>query len=556
MTTEQPKPVEQQQRPIGNAKPAYRTERIIASLVMAWILCLTSYMIFQDKALSEASMYFLKILLSMSGAVMLATLPGFFDINYGVGGLSIRAAGGAAAFVFIYTQSPHIPNLKSTVAPVVPIESSRPRQSSDAGSFSRDAFPLMVALSFDPTGVASSMATSVSQAGGVPMVVEGDSVPAQRGSTVSYVVETVTGTVARVAQGAIALLDRSSTLLRTAVAWIGNTASYALGKVLPTDTVAISEIGNVVGQLPARAGELLETALAPALSAVSDLSLQLQGTSPLLGVVGETVAIVPQVLHGTTTVLTNTVTDLTGTVSNTLTGTLGSVQNLASGVLTRPDQALAVTGEAVGDITKGLLNTTKDVLATTSNLTKGVGEQLAVVTNKLNDVAPALVSQINPDFDRASRAAEKLRTNAGLFRDRQNDFTSALPKLSDLPAVRALELKQNGFRNDRLGERFNESAEVRGGCGSCVLPPLDGGALGRVGGALNNTLAGVLGGRGSGAAGASGGGNGGGVGGGSGPASGGGAGGGGGPVGGVVSGVVGAVGGTVSGLTKGLTRRR
>jgi hypothetical protein len=80
-------------------KPAYRTERIIASLVMAWVLMLTSYMIFQDRALSEASMYFLKILLSMSGGVMLATLPGFFDINYSVGGLSIRAAGGAAAFV-------------------------------------------------------------------------------------------------------------------------------------------------------------------------------------------------------------------------------------------------------------------------------------------------------------------------------------------------------------------------------------------------------------------------------------------------------------------------
>jgi hypothetical protein len=90
-----------EQRPATPAKPAYRTERVIASLVMAWILCLTSYMIFQDKALSEASMYFLKILLSLSGAVMLATLPGFFDINYGVGGLTIRAAGGAAAFVFI-----------------------------------------------------------------------------------------------------------------------------------------------------------------------------------------------------------------------------------------------------------------------------------------------------------------------------------------------------------------------------------------------------------------------------------------------------------------------
>ena len=69
-------------------------------------------MIFQDHALSHASMYFLKIILSLSGAVMLATLPGFMDVNYTVGGFSVRAAGGAAAFVFIYTQSPNLPVLK------------------------------------------------------------------------------------------------------------------------------------------------------------------------------------------------------------------------------------------------------------------------------------------------------------------------------------------------------------------------------------------------------------------------------------------------------------
>src|SRR5262245_2084815 len=115
-----------EQTPALAAKPAYRTERVIASLVMAWVIMLTSYMIFQDKELSEASMYFLKILLSLSGAVMLATLPGFMDINYSVGGLSIRAAGGAAAFVFIYTQSPHLPALKTSVERQYPVERTRP----------------------------------------------------------------------------------------------------------------------------------------------------------------------------------------------------------------------------------------------------------------------------------------------------------------------------------------------------------------------------------------------------------------------------------------------
>ena len=60
---------------------------------MAWVIILTTYMIFQDHALSHSSMYFLKIILSLSGAVMLATLPGFMDVNYTIGGFSVRRGG-------------------------------------------------------------------------------------------------------------------------------------------------------------------------------------------------------------------------------------------------------------------------------------------------------------------------------------------------------------------------------------------------------------------------------------------------------------------------------
>jgi hypothetical protein len=92
-----------------NDLPLYRTERIIGSLTVAWVIILTTYMIFQNNELSYTSVYFLKIILSLSGAVMLATLPGFFDVSYTLSGFSVRAAGGAAAFVFIYTQSPNLP---------------------------------------------------------------------------------------------------------------------------------------------------------------------------------------------------------------------------------------------------------------------------------------------------------------------------------------------------------------------------------------------------------------------------------------------------------------
>jgi hypothetical protein len=53
--------------------PLYRAERGIASLTMAWVIILTTYMIFQNHALSHTSIYFLKIILSLSGSVMLAT---------------------------------------------------------------------------------------------------------------------------------------------------------------------------------------------------------------------------------------------------------------------------------------------------------------------------------------------------------------------------------------------------------------------------------------------------------------------------------------------------
>jgi hypothetical protein len=136
------------------ASPLYRTERVIASLTMAWVIILTTYMIFQDHALSHTSIYFLKIILALSGAVMLATLPGFFDVNYSVGGFSVRAAGGAAAFVFIYTQSPHLPTLNAADAQRPPPSQERRPPPAPAPLSSRtDGFPVLMALAISPASL-------------------------------------------------------------------------------------------------------------------------------------------------------------------------------------------------------------------------------------------------------------------------------------------------------------------------------------------------------------------------------------------------------------------
>jgi hypothetical protein len=42
---------------------------------------------------------------------MVGTLPGFLNVELTLPGIALRAAGGAAAFVFVYTQAPNVPQL-------------------------------------------------------------------------------------------------------------------------------------------------------------------------------------------------------------------------------------------------------------------------------------------------------------------------------------------------------------------------------------------------------------------------------------------------------------
>jgi hypothetical protein len=491
-----------EQRPVLHAKPAYRTERIIASLVMAWVIMLTSYMIFQDKALSEASMYFLKILLSLSGAVMLATLPGFLDINYGVGGLSIRAAGGAAAFVFIYTQSPNLPVLKSTVAPYAPAQSVRPAPTSSLRGYDRDSLPLLVALSLDPFSIAPATAVqtvSIAEPAGQGQVMiapeDADTPHADMSAASASVVNAVASTVYRIAREAIigaarqamAFLDRIAAAVRAAGAWMGEKAADLIAGLRSLTATPAAEFAQFVADVPERADAMVNTALAPAVSAIGALTAQLGGISYLSGGVGETVRAVPQLLTSTVSTVTGAVGSLTSTLGETLATTTKTVEDLVTGVLHSPKDTVALTSAAAGDLTQGLIHTTQGALATAKNLTQGVGAQLTAVTNTLNDIAPALVAKINPGFDAHVSAANTLRGAAA-------DYT-ALPPLAGVPTLNGLKLPQAALPVGRVAERFDRSEEIHGGCASCLLPPLDIGPLARAGGPDGGPLG--LGGRSS-----------------------------------------------------------
>jgi hypothetical protein len=465
-------------------------------------------MIFQDKALSEASMYFLKILLSLSGAVMLATLPGFLDINYGMGGLSVRAAGGAAAFVFIYTQSPHLPALKSTVAPHYPMQSTRPGPTSSNDSFGEGSFPFLVALTLDPFGFLQGPSTLMADTtyagapagpgqtilidnGGDIGVDGGDTIlidtPGTSQSAVIHTVSTVFNTiyeasrdvVTYVVEQAVAAVDQAAAAMRTAVAWIGTKTVALIDALLPPGTVPTAQIYEFVAELPERMTELLNTAVAPAVEAIGTLTIQLGSPAETLAHVGETVRAapealgatvretveaVPEMLNGTVSTVNSTVNGLTSTVGETLTSTTGAVTDLVSGVLHSPKDAVALTTQAVGYLTDTVVN--------------GVGDQVKVITETLNEVTPALVEKINPDFDKQLAATSRLREagdrvlgSAGQLSSAV-DHTASLPPLSDVN-VSGLTLPQTPvLRDNRLLQQVTRSEGVPGGCGSCMLPPM------------------------------------------------------------------------------------
>jgi hypothetical protein len=94
----------------GGGSPA-QYERIVAVVVAVWVIGLVSFLILSTRPFDPARIYFLKILLSLSCGVMVATLPGFINLDLTLPGIGLRAAGGAAAFVFVFTQSPSVPQL-------------------------------------------------------------------------------------------------------------------------------------------------------------------------------------------------------------------------------------------------------------------------------------------------------------------------------------------------------------------------------------------------------------------------------------------------------------
>lgn len=496
------------------ASPMYRIERVIASLVMAWVIILTTYMIFQDHVLSHESMYFLKIILSLSGAVMLATLPGFMDINYNVGGFSVRAAGGAAAFVFIYTQSPNLPALKLDPAQAKPAQ-NRSLPKSDNLSQLTNGFPTLMAFSLVAPGLLFSSASSQggsSQSGGfaagVNVVSSGGDTAVSGGLGGVSFVEAVTTDAATFAEKTSAyardaarqlqgVLDTAAAALRGGVSRVAASISNLLGAWQTLGGAAPQGIALFSENLSTRADDLVSDLFGPEGVSAGALVEQVGGLANGLlgGLQNSGEGIVPTMDHTMRTLIsavqdsTHNVLDSTEKLAHGLTDVLDDATGgLTAGLTPTANRLVSGITSTAEQVMEGV---TPAVANTASQLFDGVGDGVGHLTESLNAVSPALIAKIDPDFaaghtllqvpDRLDAAApapllEKLGGSLGtLGSDREHGLLGSGGERN---------LFANKFADPLGGGTLAAGPTCIGGCGGGTV-------LSGAGGTLSQTVSGL-----------------------------------------------------------------
>lgn len=407
--------------------PLYRTERIIASLTVAWVIILTTYMLLDNNELSYTSVYFLKIILSLSGAVMLATLPGFFDVSYSISGFSVRAAGGAAAFVFIYTQSPNLPVIdkyEKSTAP--PIEEQQPHgeRSDDKVSILNDEYPVLFVLSVSPVSFAPAFYQhqTLRNSGSSSNSWKSEDWPEHQQTSVgAYFMGGDRGTITAIAgymwagfAYAKSALDAVASVARVLVDGVIRTVRSLLDLESVTPSPALNLFTEVWSQRQDLTGSLLngDDGVAESLFSSVELinSLVLSGigqtldnvinltdrtVDPVIDVVDDTTQELVWTVHGTTDHILYSADRLLGVAT-------GALDNLTGGSLTQPVSKLAhrTVGE-VDTLTDVALPAT---VKTAGAVLHGVHNGMDTITGKLNEISPKIVSRLDPEF---AAAAEK-----------------------------------------------------------------------------------------------------------------------------------------------------
>jgi hypothetical protein len=344
---------------------------------------------------------------------MLATLPGFFDVNYSLGGFSVRAAGGAAAFVFIYTQAPNIPSLKAEPAPQRPISQERVvSPGSDHLASRSDVYPVLMAIAISP---------AFSTAGAVRPGYEGVWTEAGAGldssglsGGIGHKASVLEAVTADLGAGVGVAMDYAQRTLHVIKSWLDIAAErfrsvvsslieagktllgYTTAELQPVETIGavtqdiVPVLDEVTGTLTGGVTHSLQVAL-------QDIGASVSGT--LSGTVGAVTALTDRTVDALVNAVHVTTQDLIAQTQ----ALLGDVTDLTGQTIAVLPPVLA---DPVADITQAVLPKTtalvdgalRDVGKTSDGLLEGLSARVNAVTEQINAVSPSIIDAIDPAF--------------------------------------------------------------------------------------------------------------------------------------------------------------
>lgn len=76
-------------------------EKVIGIIFAFLVFALVATVILGEVSVDKGKLNLLYVLIALMSGVFAATIPGFMNVDYSTKGLTMRAAGGAAAFVFV-----------------------------------------------------------------------------------------------------------------------------------------------------------------------------------------------------------------------------------------------------------------------------------------------------------------------------------------------------------------------------------------------------------------------------------------------------------------------
>jgi hypothetical protein len=99
----------------GQGNTDRKAERYVALGLTVFIVVFCSYIILRNDPNPEPNtVVYMRILLAVACGVLGGTIPGFLNIDYNIGGLAIRAAGGLAFAVLVFVYTPKVlPNMET-----------------------------------------------------------------------------------------------------------------------------------------------------------------------------------------------------------------------------------------------------------------------------------------------------------------------------------------------------------------------------------------------------------------------------------------------------------